>query len=123
MQTRNITAIVTLIALNTLSLCHATEVFLHNSYGASIFFKSSPSARPREIRQNVRLPLGPLNNLEQADISIAGGSTVSFSYFSLKPTIITIGFAANQHPSSDAVIYINPSSFYQAWNIRMDWEK
>lgn len=122
MKTKNVITAV-LIALNTLFLCHATEVFLHNSYGASIYYKDSPTAQAKEIRNNVRISLGSVTALETADISIAGGSAVSLSYYSLRPTIAKIGFAANQHPDSDAVIYVDPSSFYQAWNIRIDWEK
>ena len=123
MKINYISAIATLITLNTLFLCHATEVFLHNSYGASIYYKASPTGQPVEIRNNVRAKLGNLNALEQADVSIAGGSALSVSYFSLKPTIAKIGFAASQQANSDAVIYVDPSSFYQAWNIRVSWEK
>lgn len=123
MKTKNIAKIITLIALNTLFACHAEEVFLHNSYGGSIYLYTSPSTPPKEIRNNVRIPLGPLTNIDNIDVSIAGGSYTSVSYFSLKPTMTKIGFSISQHPNSDAVIYVNPSSFYQAWNIGVNWEK
>lgn len=123
MKIKNITMLVTLAAFNSLFMCHAQNVFLHNNYGASIYYKTSSSTQPQEIRNNIRIPLGTIEDVEKADAFIAGTSAVLASYYSLKHTIAKIGFAASQHPNSDAVIYINPSSFYQAWNITTDWEK
>jgi hypothetical protein len=123
MKVKNITTLITLAALNSLFLCHAQNVFLHNNYGASIYYKTSSSTQPQEIRNNIRIPLGTIEDIEKTNAFISGTSALSASYYSLKPTITKIGFAATQHPKSDAVIYINPSSFYQAWNIGTDWEK
>ena len=123
MKTKNIAKLITIVALNTLFACHAQNIFLHNSYGGSIYLQTSPTAAPKEIRNNVRIPVGTIANADNIDISIAGGSSMSVSYFSLKPTMTKIGFSASQHPNQDAVIYVNPSSFYQAWNIGVDWEK
>jgi len=114
------------ISIITVSTTYTTNVYLQNSYGATLkYIVADPSTSPTEytLAINTRsISLGDVNTLSDLLIRTTGvGSGYGLSpYYSLNNYITQIKQEKNQHLNSDAIIDI--SSSYGQWYITLHWE-
>jgi hypothetical protein len=106
----------TLLCITITSLqAYKSDIFLYNNYGTSIIYK--------ENGQNEKI----IGNYAKIKLSSPGSILIRTnrylsSFTDITPLLETIQQQAHSHQNDNIVIYINPSSAYQSWNITTEWE-
>lgn len=108
--------IFTLVCISITSLqAYNPDVFLYNNYGTSIIYKQN-GENEKTIGNYAKIKLSTPQS-----IAIRTNRYLS-SFTDITPFLETIRAHAYSHPNENIVIYINPSSAYQGWDITTEWE-